>query len=74
MVVDVPCKINDIAWCIRNYRGSKQPMQGIVSEIFFDQHMELVICLYHVGRGKWGEKIFGSEEATWKAIHKMEGK
>jgi hypothetical protein len=64
-----PCKIGDTVWCIRPYKGIKRPQKGIVSEMFFmGESMELCIVVKKTGRGKWGEKIFPTEEAALNAI------
>ena len=70
----IPCKIGDIAWCIRNYKGNNHPTMGIVSEIYFNKDMEVIVALQHIGRGEWGKKIFGTEQETWDAIRERENK
>ena len=63
MKVDIPCRIGDSVWAIRNYSGQKKIIQGKVSEMYFvDESMRLVISVKHVSRGLWGKTIFGSYE------------
>ena len=56
--VIIPCKMGDTAYGIRNIRGHLLPMEGIVSEIYFTNDMQLVVALKNVSRGVWGERIF----------------
>lgn len=64
-----PCKIGDEAWCIRLYNGKKTtPQKGVVTEIYFSDDMKLIVCVKHVGRGVWGERIFATEEDALKKL------
>lgn len=66
--VELPCKIGDKVWTVRCYKGIYKPQEGFVSEMYFLPNMELQIVVKHVGRGRWGEKIFSTyEEAKRKA-------
>lgn len=58
----LPCKIGDVAWAIRSFRGVRHAQPGIVSEMFYTDDMELMIVVKHVGRGKWGEDVFATRE------------
>jgi len=58
--INVPCKIGDAAWVIRSYKGKKHLQKGIISEMFFTDHMELMIVVKHIGRGIWGKKVFAT--------------
>lgn len=49
--VELPCKIGDTVWCIRNFHGHKHPQEGIVSEMLFTREMRLQIVVKYVGRG-----------------------
>lgn len=66
--VELPCKIGDTVWCIRNFHGHKHPQMGIVSEMGFTKEMKLNITVKYVGRGQWGEKIFATREAAEEAL------
>lgn len=73
MLVDVPCKIGDEVWAIRNYRGARQAKKGIVTEMQFVQwpgmdDMRLLIVVCYVGRGFWGERVFGSYDEALAAL------
>lgn len=70
--VELPCKIGDTVWCIRNFHGHKHAQEGIVSEMLFTKAMKLQIVVKYVGRGHWGEKIFPTREAAESAINKKE--
>lgn len=62
ITIDVPVKIGEPAWCIRNFKGHKIPQCGIVSAMFFSEKMELMIVVKYIGRGKLGETVFANEE------------
>ena len=59
---DLPCKIGDVVYCIRNYKGQKHIKKGFVSEMFYRKDMELVIVVSNIGRGLYGEKVFNTME------------
>ena len=67
-LVMLPCKIGDTVWVIRNYRGVNHPQLGEVSEMFFDTDMALQIVVKHIGRGKFGEKVFCTKEEAEQAL------
>lgn len=66
--VVLPCKIGDTVWAIRNYRGTKHPQQGRVSEMFFTTEMKLHIVVSHISRGEWGKTIFATREEAEAAL------
>lgn len=72
-VVELPCRIGDRVWAIRNYKGVKIPKEGIVSQMFFTDDMELVICVKGAARGLWGKTVFATEEETAAEIAKRKG-
>lgn len=72
-VVELPCKIGDRVWAIRNYKGVKIPKEGIVSQMFFSDDMELVICVKSAARGLWGKTVFATEEEAAAAIAQRKG-
>lgn len=59
---DLPCKIGDTVFCIRNYKGQKHIKKGFVSEMFYRKDMELIIVVSNIGRGLYGEKVFNTME------------
>ena len=59
---DLPCKIGDTVFCIRDYKGQKHIKKGFVSEMFYRKDMELVIVVSNIGRGLYGEKVFNTLE------------
>lgn len=66
--VEVPCKIGDFVWAIRNFRGNKHPKRGIVSDMYFLKDMSLQIVVKYVARGKWGETVFATDKEAYAAI------
>ena len=68
----IPCKLGDVAWGIRNYRGHKQVKRGIISEMYFGRGgnggMKLYIAIKGVCRGEWGKDIFKTREEADAAI------
>ena len=66
--VVLPCKIGDAAWMNRNFCGELIPKCGVVSEMYFNDRMELVVAVKNIGRGVWGKKIFPTYEEAQKAI------
>lgn len=58
----LPCKIGDIVYFIRNFKGQKHIQKGFVSEMFYRKDMELVIAVFNIGRGLYGEKVFNTLE------------
>ena len=78
MQIDIPCKIGDVVYAIRNFSGTKRVMRGVVTEMFFISHegfyeMRLVIVVGHICRGCWGERIFGSYEDALSALEGESG-
>lgn len=70
--INVPCKIGDAAWVIRSYKGKKHLQKGIISEMFFTDHMELMIVVKHIGRGIWGKSVFGTLQDGQKVLGVVE--
>lgn len=59
---NLPCKIGDTVYCIRNFKGQKRIKKGFVSEMFYRKDMELMIVVSYIGRGLYGEKVFNTME------------
>lgn len=66
--VEVPCKIGDKVWAIRNYNGIKHPQKGFVSDMLFTRDMRLQIVVKHIARGEWGKAVFATYEEAAEAI------
>ena len=66
--VEVPCKIGDFVWAIKNFNGHKHPQRGIVSDMYFLKDMSLQIVVKYVARGKWGETVFATDKEAYAAI------
>lgn len=71
MLIDVPCKIGDVVWGIRSYKGVPRAQCGFVSEMQFTKQMQLLITIKYVCLGRWGEKIFATQAECEAAIAKM---
>ena len=72
-VVELPCRIGDRVWAIRNYKGVKIPKEGIVSQMYFSDDMELVICVKFEARGLWGKTVFATKEEAQAEIARRKG-
>lgn len=66
--IELPCKIGDTVYAIRDYKGHKHPQSGTVGEMFFMPDMSIQIVVKHIARGKWGVDIFPTYEEAEKAI------
>lgn len=70
-VVSLPCKVGDEVWTIRSYHHTRYPVKGKVSEIYFsDESMIPCIVVKGTNRGKWGERVFATQEDAETAIRK----
>lgn len=67
--VELPCKIGDYVWAIRNFKGHKHPQRGVVSDMYFTRDMELSIVVKYVARGKWGETVFATDAEAYAVIN-----
>ena len=65
-----PCRMGEMLWGIRTYRGTKKVVQGVVSEMFFTRDMQLCIVLRSVCRGRYGEKVFRTYEEAAKKLNR----
>ena len=72
-LIELPCKIGDKVWIIRNYRGVKHAQQGTVYEMYFTKEMKLMITVKYIGRGEYGKTIFATKEAAEAKLAEMEG-
>lgn len=67
-LIALPCKIGDIMWCVRCYRGVYKTQSGRVSDMLFvpgksrDDPMTLQIVVKHVGRGEFGKDVFDNPD------------
>ena len=59
-----PCKVGDEVWCLRN----NKPVKGTVTEIYFRDNMDMCIVVRRLCRGRWGERIFATEQEAQAAI------
>jgi len=71
MQVDIPCKIGDVAWGIRRYKGVPRAQKGFINEMFFTKDMKLMIVLNYICRGEWDKKVFSTEAECKAAIAAM---
>ena len=70
-LITLPCKIGDTVYGVRRYRD-RIVKSGIVSEMYFNQNMELIIVIKNLCRGFWGENIFGTKEEAEAALKEVE--
>lgn len=66
--VELPCKIGDVVWAIRDFMDHPRVLQGIVSEMLFTADMRLCIVVRFICRGEWGKVVFATEEEARQAI------
>lgn len=66
-LITLPCKIGDTVYGIRRYQD-RIVKSGTVSEMFYNQNMELIIAIKNVCRGCWGKQIFGTREEAEAAL------
>ena len=69
-LIQIPCKVGDTVWAIRDFKGIKHPQEGIVSEMYFTAQMKLMIVVKHVGRGEYGETVFLTREEAEAEIER----
>ena len=70
-----PCKIGDTVWAIRDYKGTKIPQRGLVSEMFYvGEEMKLCIVVKHIAIGYWGEKVFATHEEAERRVKEWQTK
>lgn len=67
-VVSLPCKVGDEVWCLRDTRVYSKPVKGTVTEIYFRDNMDMCIVVRRLCRGRWGEKVFATEQEAQAAI------
>lgn len=70
LLVRLPCKVGDTAWAVRNNKGVKIPMPGVVAEMYFTQDMRLIVRVHGVRRGEVGKSVFLSLEDAEAALKK----
>ena len=64
----LPCKVGDDVWCVRDTRVYNKPVKGTVSEIYFRDNMDMCIVVRRLCRGRWGERVFATEQEAQAAI------
>ncbi len=71
--VELPCKMGDLVWGIKNFNRGKKVLRNSVNQMYFGDDMRLCICVKGVCRGEWGKNIFATKEEAEKALAKMGG-
>lgn len=66
--VPLPCKVGDEVWCLRDTRVYNKPVKGVVSEIYFRDNMDMCIVVRRLCRGRWGERVFATEQEAQAVI------
>lgn len=75
-LVELPCKIGDEAWVVRNYRSHYCPHKGTITAMSFTKDMQLFIEVKYIGCGVWGEKVFATRSEALgkcKELNKQRG-
>lgn len=68
-LVELPCKIGDVAYGIRrNAGGNDMVHEGIISEMYYTKDMKLMIVVAYVCRGHLGGKVFLTREEAEAAL------
>ena len=71
-LVELPCKMGDTAWAIRNCAGIRHPREGEISEMYFSKDMSLAVALKGVARGEFGKSVFLTREEAVEALRREE--
>ena len=66
--IQLPCKVGDEVWCLRDTRVYNKPVKGTVTEIYFRDNMDMCIVVRRLCRGRWGERVFATEQEAQAAI------
>lgn len=66
--IQLPCKVGDEVWCVRDTRVYNKPVKGTVTEIYFRDNMDMCIVVRRLCRGRWGERVFATEQEAQAAI------
>lgn len=66
--IALPCKVGDEVWCVRDTRVYNKPVKGVVTEIYFRDNMDMCIVVRRLCRGRWGERVFATEQEAQAAI------
>lgn len=66
--IPLPCKVGDEVWCVRDTRVCNKPVKGTVTEIYFRDNMDMCIVVRRLCRGRWGERVFATEQEAQVAI------
>ena len=66
--VPIPCKVGDEVWCVRDTRVYNKPVKGVVTEIYFRDNMDMCIVVRRLCRGRWGERVFATEQEAQAVI------
>ena len=69
-LVEIPLKIGDVVYAIRNFRGIEHVQKTEVSEMFFTQDMRLMIVCRYVARGEYGKTVFQTMHEAQAEIDK----
>ncbi len=66
-VVVLPCAIGDTVWALQSRNGRLYPKQGVVSSMFFNGDMVLVVVVKNISRGEFGKAVFLTKEEAEQA-------
>lgn len=66
--IQLPCKVGDEVWCVRDTRVYNKPVKGVVTEIYFRDNMDMCIVVRRLCRGRWGDRVFATEQEAQAVI------
>lgn len=72
MIIDVPCRMGDEVWAIRNFQGQLKAVKTHVSQMVFLDDMRIMIVARGICRGLWGERIFATQEEAEAEIKRRD--
>lgn len=67
-VVVLPCKIGDMVWAVRSFRGGPKVKAGIVHQMWFTGDMKLIVDVKNTVRGIWGVDVFATKQEAYRRL------
>lgn len=64
-------EINSEAYIIRNYKGVKQIKRGRISEIRTTPDGSIVVVVFGIGRGIWGDRVFDTFDGAAACLEEI---
>lgn len=70
----LPLKIGDIGYIIRRNKAGLCIRRGAVSEIKITRQHRPLFAIHYVGRGYYGDTVFGTPEEAAAKLEELRGK